>query len=251
MLFTLLGIFGLVFGSFASMASYRLVSGESFLGRSKCVTCSHKLSARNLFPLFSWLKQGGKCEYCKTSISKRYPMTELLTAIMFCLIGFYTNDLWMTILLMLIATSLVVMIIIDFEHMIIPDELQVIMAGLGVVFAYYQHYLDEDSYGLIHMIFMPLTGFLIAYILRKGFAVIYKKDALGFGDVKFFAVAGIYLEFSQFSAFLFFSGIIGIGIAIVWRSLKRGPEFPFGPALAISMYICMLFPQIEQFTIFN
>ena len=70
-----------------------------------------------------------------------------------------------------------------------------------------------------------------------------KKDGLGMGDVKFFAVAGLYLTPESASAFFLLSGLIGILTAIVWRLLKKGEVFPFGPSLAIALYIIIVFPK--------
>ena len=66
------------------------------------------------------------------------------------------------------------------------------------------------------------------------------------GDVKFFVVAGFWLGAKAFLPFLFYSGILGIISAIIWRLLGRGAYFPFGPAIAVTMLLCILFPELPD-----
>lgn len=82
--------FGLVFGSFGSVIFYRLWEWPTketwkwfLVWRSECPKCHHKLKARNLVPIFSWLFQWWKCEYCKAPISRFYPFLEITTVIIF------------------------------------------------------------------------------------------------------------------------------------------------------------------------
>src|SRR4051812_24380056 len=93
---------GLVFGSFITLASYRLPRDEDIIiKRSRCPTCETPLTARDLWPVLSWVTSGGKCRHCKTRISPRYPLTELVTAALFLLIYQYYGIGWQGILLAL------------------------------------------------------------------------------------------------------------------------------------------------------
>jgi prepilin signal peptidase PulO-like enzyme (type II secretory pathway) len=85
-------VIGLLFGSFATMASYRIPRREDLIFKpSRCVNCQTKLGAIDLIPVFSWLLSTGKCRHCQVKISARYPLIELVTACLFCLSAYYTN----------------------------------------------------------------------------------------------------------------------------------------------------------------
>lgn len=237
-----LAALGLIFGSFITMLSYRMVNGGGYGGHSKCIKCRHSLSTLDLIPLLSYVFLAGRCRYCKARISPRYPLTELLTACAFAGLGGYWHDKFMLILLAAMTVALITMIVIDFEHMIIPDEIQLVLAIIGIIYAYY------NNNPLILVILKPVGLLTIALALKYAFLFFMKKDGLGLGDVKFFAVAGLYLNITALSAFFLLSGLIGLVIAIIWRFLKKGELFPFGPALAFTLYLCVVFPSTENLT---
>jgi len=97
---------------------------------------------------------------------------------------------------------------------------------------------------------IPVSGFLlgagIGLTLHYGYRFLRKKEGLGFGDVKFLAVAGLWLGVKPIVPFLFFSGLFGVVLGLVWRALGRGPIFPFGPALALAMFLCVAVPQFSN-----
>lgn len=221
-----------------------MIKGGSYFSRSKCIKCKHSLGVLDLVPLFSYIALVGKCRYCKAGISPRYPLTELLTAIAFTGLGGYWQDKFMLVLLAVMTMALVTMIVIDFEHMIIPDEIQFVLAIVGIIYAYYV------GTPLFMVILLPLGTLIIALVLKYGFLLFTKRDGLGLGDVKFFAISGLYINLISLSAFFFLSGLIGLFIAAIWRFLKRGENFPFGPALACTLYLCVVFPETGKITNF-
>jgi leader peptidase (prepilin peptidase)/N-methyltransferase len=90
-------MFGLIFGSFFTFLFYRLKSGEPWAwgraaARSKCPTCDHILDAPDLIPVLSWVIAQGKCAYCKARISVRYPIIEVVTAIIFVIVYYLATD---------------------------------------------------------------------------------------------------------------------------------------------------------------
>ena len=86
----------------------------------------------------------------------------------------------------------------------------------------------------------------VAYAIRYAFKRLRGRDALGLGDVKYFAVAGLWLGPSGLPAFMVVTGVAGIAFALLWRRLGGGCEFPFGPALALGLFICLLFPELVR-----
>lgn len=231
-------LFGMLFGSFATMASYRLPRGEDLVFTpSHCPNCNHRLSILDLFPIFSWLINLGKCRHCKKKVSARYPLTELLMASLFAITYLKLGVSLATLAMLGLVLCLVILIVTDLEHRIIPDELQIVILLLGIV---YRYALDSELYEYFSG---TLFGLSCALALRWGFYLIRKREGLGMGDVKFFAASGMFLGVKTFMPFLFFAGIMGVIFSFFWRKLSGEEEFPFGPALAASMLFCLLYPE--------
>lgn len=226
---------GLAFGSFVTLVSYRLPRGEKMgMQRSRCTSCQKPLGVAALVPLVSWIWQHGKCRYCGAKVHWRYPATELVQGLLFLWVfethGLALASLW----LMALSVALMVMIVVDFEWLIIPDECQIAMAICALGY----HYTVGKGVGF------ALTGGLVGFFATWGFSAVYawlrKKDVLGFGDVKFLGVAGMWLGWISLAPFLFYGGLIGVLTALVWRILGGGERFPFGPALAAALWISLL-----------
>lgn len=231
---------GLCFGSFITLASHRLPIGEGIVrGASRCPQCSTALTARDLFPVFSYLAAKARCRHCGAGVHWRYPAIELITAALFALIYALYGLTPQAAMLALLAVMLMILIVADFEHYIIPDAVHVVLLPLGVL---YRLYACASSWG--DMASGLALGLGIGLALRYGYSWVKKQEGLGLGDVKFLAVAGLWLGVEGVVPFLFLSGILGIVTAILWRVLSRGLLFPFGPALAASMFLCVLFPAI-------
>jgi prepilin signal peptidase PulO-like enzyme (type II secretory pathway) len=231
----LTAMMGLLFGSFVTLASYRLPREEEgvVLGRSRCPSCRHSLGVRDLVPFFSWAVMRGKCRYCQIAIGWKYPAIELLQASLFLGVYFVLGLSTLSLLLMLLSVCLLLVIIIDFEFLIIPDELNLAMAMMGILYAFLVGHLLEG-------VLSACGGVLIGLVLRWVFTHWKKIEALGLGDVKFLGVSGLFLGGDLFITFFFMAGVIGLIIAALWQLAGKGRQFPFGPALAFSLYVCVL-----------
>lgn len=239
MLFT---IYGMIFGSFATALIYRLPRDINWIWeRSKCTKCNNLLKTVDLFPVFSWLFTAGKCRYCKTKFGAKYLIIELLVTASFIAIYLYKGFSVETFILCLLAFATIVLSVIDFEHYIIPDEVNIFIFLVGC----WLQYLNQAEWQ--QFILGPLAMFGFAMFLRYFMYFLKKKEGLGLGDVKFFAAAGVLLNLEIFSVFLFLSGVIGILISLIWKFTKRGEVFPFGPALSISLLLCVIFPEISSY----
>ncbi len=244
---------GLVFGSFATALSYRLPREISIIkkARSSCVSCSKDLEAPDLVPIFSWVFLKGKCRFCKEDIGVRYPLIELSTLLL-CGVFYMTYGVSIaTLPIFVLAPILVAMIDIDLNYKIIPDGLNFTILFLGVLFLFSQSllyvspltFLDDHTLNIV-------GGFLIyglgSLALRHGATLVLKREAMGLGDIKFFAAIGVWLGSSleTLSWFLFMSGIIGVIFAIVWKKIKNEDEFPFGPALIFAFILILCIKPI-------
>ena len=253
---------GLVLGSFASALIWRIPRNLPWFiekdettdkpvvfSRSACPHCNKELKAIDLIPFFSWVFLGGKCRYCKEKIAIDYPLAELLSVLM-CL-GIY--HVWgftgQGFILCAAVPFLVAMIFIDFRHMILPDTLNIILGSVAVAFIAYQSITFGAAYGydsilrnkLLGLIGFPMVALLTGAIMTK----ILKKDSMGFGDVKFFAAAGLWLGILYLPFFLICSGLLGVCIGVVYKLTKKGERFPFGPALIAALYIGVLLQGLE------
>ncbi len=234
-------LLGLIFGSFATAVAYRLPRGQQFItDRSKCPECNHILGVLDLFPVFSWLLLRGKCRYCHKDFGQSYPLIEIGLSGMFLLTYMQYGISLTAIIVALIATAIMILIAIDFEHYIIPDGLNLTLFILGIAYQYsiHGHWL-QFTLG-------PLAGLAIGYLLRWIIYVWKKKEGLGLGDVKFLAAAGTMIAPENLAFFLFVSGFIGLITALIWKILGKGERFPFGPSLSLSLFIIIVLPNLSQ-----
>ena len=232
-------------GSFANMAIYRWPRGISWVGRSFCPNCQQPLPVYALFPLFSYILLRGRCASCRQPISARYFWIEAACAALGGLIGwFYANDPVAGLLLILLVTCLLILTGIDLSHRIIPDGLNITIGVLGVI---WQLWLHQNNF--VDAWLALLTGvilFAVSYGTAWLFAIVYKKDGLGGGDIKFLAAAGFWLQPMLVPWLLFIGGAIGVVMGLLWPRLfpkDEEPGFPFGPALAISLFLCIWFAE--------
>jgi prepilin signal peptidase PulO-like enzyme (type II secretory pathway) len=242
----LLGSFflGTCAGSFVTLASHRLPQGKEIVFEpSHCPHCRTPLQAKNLVPLFSWIFQKGRCSHCHARISARYPLIELLLGLTFAAVVALYGVGAGALFFCLLATELMILIVTDLEHFIIPDSVQIAVLATGLA---YQFYAKADVQDVAASM---AFGLALGLVLHYGYRYVRKKDGLGFGDVKLLCIAGAWLTLTDFVPFLFFAGLMGTLTGIVWRLRERGAVFPFGPALAVSLFINILFPHLLQRTL--
>lgn len=228
-------LFGLFIGSFISLASYRLPLGtDIILKRSACPKCQHPLTILDLIPILSWCAFRAQCRHCSQPISARYPFIELITAILFALVAYLFGATLLTFLICLLATTLLILIITDLDHYLIPDSIQLTLAIIGCAYGWLMNVPWQTI--LIAVIF----GGGLGLALHFGYKWIRHKDGLGWGDVKFLAISGLFIPLEFFALFLLMSGILGIMTGIAWKIAKKSSVFPFGPALAIALFITVI-----------
>lgn len=231
---------GLCFGSYITMASYRLpLDLETVVTPSFCPSCNHKLNIRDLFPVVSWVVNLGRCGHCAAPISVRYPITEIVTAAIFLLIYSVYGITPQGFLIAGVAIGVIILVITDLEHYIIPDQIQLWLGLLGLV-----SLLTLDV-PMLPGIIGAFAGFAFGYILCVGYPMLRGIEGLGFGDVKFFAVAGLWLGWKDLIPFFILSGALGVLLALAWRAMGRGKYFPFGPALGITLLLFLIYPEIR------
>ncbi len=239
---------GLITGSFASALVYRIPRGLPWfrmtgeLKRSFCPECRTVLGLRDLVPLFSFIFSRGKCRHCGKPVSLRYPLVELVSmlasAAAFLSLGLTAEAFIVSALI----PFLVALAFIDFEEMILPDQLVAISALLvGILLIFRVASGAENYMYLVTRLFAAVIYGVASWTLGALTGKIVGRSALGFGDVKFFAVAGLGLGVHALPAFMILSGGLGIALALIWRLVTAEKVFPFGPALIAAFYLLMVF----------
>ncbi len=246
---------GLVLGSFATALSYRLPRDLSMVTKvhSQCTSCGHNLGYRDLVPVLSWVFLKGKCHYCKAPIGLQYPVIELATLAL-CLLFYSVYGLKPeTIAIFALAPVLISIIDIDLRYKIIPDSLNLTIFLTGVVALGINTYFAASPVSFLTEQGEAAIGGTLIYglgslLLRQTAQVIMKREAMGLGDIKFFAAAGFWLGLNANAAamLMILSGLSGIILALVWKKRTGEAEVPFGPSLIID-FIAVLWVYPSAF----
>lgn len=225
-------ILGLVFGSFINVCALRYNSDtKATKGRSKCPNCDHTLAWYDLIPLFSYISTGGKCRYCHNKISSRYPIVELLFAVVYTLV-FYVYGLTLTTLIYLVVVSvLLYAALVDLETMFIPDRTHVILILCGIALIIIDPSTLTSS--LIGAVIVSIPLFILAYITK----------GMGYGDVKLMASAGLVIGYANIIFAMALGAIIGAIIGIYKMRVESASgktEMALGPSLIAAIIIAIL-----------
>ena len=234
-------VVGMIFGSFFNVCIFRIPKNQSILNPpSHCPNCKTRLKPKDLVPILSYLLSGKKCRYCNIKISRRYALVELLTGILFLLVyNKYLIDIATINFLVLIS---LLIIIIDIDHYIIPDEIIIIGSVFAIIFnlVFKIITIEESLLGAL------ICGGIVLILVRI-IEFIAKKEVMGDGDIKLFAMIGLFLgvKNSLLVALLsvYIGAIFGI-ISIVYNKIKKqeyNSVIPYGPFISISTLTVMLY----------
>ncbi len=230
-------------GSFVSLASYRLPRQQDIMWvRSRCISCDNNLQIIDLIPVISWIIAGGNCRYCQHNIGIRYLLIEIITIVITVLLYYRYGISMQMLFMLLLATALLVMSISDLETGLIPDSIHIFLLPLALI---YHWFMASD---MAAVVISGLVGAVIGAMLHYGYLLVRGYHGLGFGDVKFLAVAGLWLgTIEGFVAFIFYSGVLGVIMGVAWRMLNSGKYFPFAPALAVGLFSLISYPALYEY----
>jgi leader peptidase (prepilin peptidase) / N-methyltransferase len=237
-------IVGLFVGSFLNVCILRIPEEKSVVKpRSHCPKCGKTLRWYMNIPVASYLYLRGRCAYCRAKISKRYPLIEILTGILFAVVIYIYPDewqLWPAFLYFMCA--LIVSTFTDLDHWIIPDLVTLpgivvglVSAALAPQLIFWPHLIGAIFGGGIFMV--------VNFVYLK----IAHKDGIGGGDVKFLAMVGAILGFTGALGTLILSSLVGsiLGIALIlMRKVGGKSALPFGPFLALGALCTFLFGDL-------
>ena len=229
----LIFLFGIVIGSFLNVCIYRIPKGEDIVKvHSHCMTCGYQLKWYDLIPIFSYIFLKGKCRKCKTKLSCQYPIVEAVNGFMYVLI-FAVNGLNVESgIYSLMASALLVLSVIDFRTYEIPFGINVFIFLLACI-----HMLLDLAQWKSYVIgFFTVSAFLyLLYLLSKG-------RAIGGGDIKLMAFAGLFLGWKCIILAFLIGCILGAVIHSIRMKVTDAQHvLAFGPYLCAGLTIAMLF----------
>lgn len=240
-------IFGLVFGSFFNVVGYRLPNNMSLIKpASHCTKCNHKLSSIELIPILSYIIQGGKCKNCGNKIAIFYPIFELITGILFSLTYIIFGISIDTFIALLFISMILIIILSDILYMIIPDELLIFCGSIIFVLEIIKNGISSMLILLINI----LVPFICMYLLKLFGDKLFKKESLGWGDIKLMLIFGMVLGWEIALITVVIASFIALPISIISLINKNEHVLPFAPYLGVSALIC-LFTKMDISTVFK
>ena len=247
------GVSGLLVGSFLNVVIHRLpkmleqswadecsaLRGEEpaerpkynlVVPRSACPACRHQITALENIPVVSWLLLRGKCSSCKVKISGRYPLIEIVAALLALAAAYRFGPTPQAVAVIGLLWVLLALTAIDIDTQLLPDNLTLPLLWAGLI---------VNSFGL----FIPLStalwgailGYLVLWSVYWAFKLVTGKEGMGYGDFKLLAALGAWLGWQMLPVIILLSSVVGaiVGISlIVMRGRDRNIPIPFGPYLA-------------------
>ena len=207
--------------------------------RSACPQCGHRITALENIPLLSWLWLRGRCSACSTPISARYPLVELLTALLSAAVAWKWGVSVQTLGALLLVWTLVALAFIDLDTTLLPDSLTLPLLWLGLLFNLGGHFAS-----LPDAVIGAIAGYGVLWSVYWLFKLVTGKDGMGYGDFKLLAAIGAWLGWQMLPVTLLLSSVVGaaIGIAmIVLVKHDRRVPIPFGPYLAGGGLVALFF----------
>lgn len=213
--------------------------------RSACPKCGHQITALENIPVLSYLWLKGRCAGCQTPISKRYPVIEIMTALLSVIVAWQFGFSWQCLAALCLTWALIALSVIDFDHKLLPDDITLSFLWIGILLNLFGLFTDTTS-----SIIGAIAGYLSLWSVYWAFKLLTGKEGMGYGDFKLLAMLGAWMGWQSLPGIVLLSSFVGaiIGIAlIVFRGRDKNIPIPFGPYLAIAGWIYLLWgDQITQ-----
>ena len=209
--------------------------------RSQCPQCEHPIELWHNIPILSWLILRGRCSHCGWRIPLRYPLVEAVTVLAGLGVLQVFGYEWLTVALLFYTLSLIALGCIDMETQLLPDEITIPLLWGGVLTALvFGHVSPADS------IVGAVVGYTALWIVYWAFKLLTGREGMGHGDFKLLAALGAWLGWQALPAVVLLASIAGLLYAVVAlarRAIKRDQPIPFGPFLAASGWVTLVFRE--------
>lgn len=253
-------IFGLTIGSFLNVVIHRLprmlerewrqhcaeLKGEEPLAeapynlvvpRSACPACGHRIAWYENIPVLSYLALRGRCAECKTPISRRYPLVELITGLFFGFAVWHFGADGRALAALVLLGLLIALTFIDLDSYLLPDNLTLLMLWLGLAVNLQGLFVPIDQ-----AVIGAMAGYLCLWAVYWLFKFATGKEGMGYGDFKLLAALGAWLGWKMLLPILLTSSIVGavVGIGLIlFAGHDRARPIPFGPYLVLGGIVCL------------
>ena len=238
----LIFILGLIVGSFSNVCIYRIPRNESIIyPASHCPKCRSKIKPVDNIPLLSFILLKGRCRNCKSKISIQYPVVELITGLIYLIIYLTYALSVQTLIYIILSSALIIIAFIDLNEQIVPDVISLPGIVIGFIISFFVPYIS-----FINSALGVAVGGGIILIIGLGGSVIFKKEAMGGGDVKLAAMIGAFLGWRYIIISLFLGFFLGAlaGIFLIISKIKsREDVVPFGPFIVLGSLITLLWGE--------
>jgi leader peptidase (prepilin peptidase)/N-methyltransferase len=262
------GLLGLCVGSFLNVVIYRLpkmmeqewhaqcaeLRGETpstatslslSRPRSRCPACGHQITALQNIPVLSYLMLKGKCAGCGISISPRYPIIEIITALLSAYTAWHFGPTLQAAGALLLVWSLIALAAIDFDTQLLPDSITLPLLWLGLGFNLATTYVELPS-----AVVGAMAGYLSLWTIFWLFKLLTGKEGMGYGDFKLLAALGAWLGWEMLPSVILLSSVVGalVGVTLIVAARHgRNVPIPFGPYLAAAGVIALFWgPQLTH-----
>lgn len=207
---------------------------------SHCPSCNKPVRPWQNIPVLSYLLLAGRCAQCRTRIHWRYPVVEIVTAVLSALVAWRYGADWSCLAALVFTWCLISLTVIDFDHQLLPDNITLPLLWLGLL-------LSVTGYGTgvspTDAIIGASAGYLILWSVYQVFKLLTGREGMGYGDFKLLAAIGAWLGWQQLLSIVILSSltgaIVGIGMAVFAGRDKNIP-MSFGPYLAVAGFIVLI-----------
>lgn len=241
----LLGGAGLIFGSFVALLTVRLPMKEGVVsGRSRCPRCGRALTMGELVPLFSYAWQRGRCRNCGERISRRYPVIEAGCAVLGIWAGM-TQPMPFAAVGAGLGWALLLIAIVDAEHLWLPDRLTLPLLAAGLVAGALQ-----GGSAFTAQAIGASVGWAVLALLAIGYRRLRGREGLGGGDARLLAAGGAWVGWMGLPSVLVWASLAGMSVVgarvAVGRPVRGDDKLPFGTFLALGIWLTWLYGPLGR-----
>jgi leader peptidase (prepilin peptidase)/N-methyltransferase len=225
----------------AAPARYDLVAP-----RSACPACGALIHAWHNIPLVSYLWLRGRCAACGARISPRYPLVEALTGLLSAAVAWRFGFGWPALAALVLTWYLVALAGIDLDHQLLPDSLTLPLMWIGLLLALFAPAAGAAPVpvDLRSSLIGAAAGYLSLWSVYHLFRALTRKEGMGYGDFKLLAALGAWLGWQLLLPTVLVAALCGAvcgAVLIVARRHSRGVPIAFGPFLALSGWLMLMF----------
>ena len=208
---------------------------------SQCRSCGAAIQPWDNLPILSWLLLRGRCRTCKARISLRYPLIELLTAVLSVVVIWRLGPTGAALAALFLTWGLIALAMIDLDTQLLPDSLTLPLLWLGLLLSLAGTFTDPAS-----AILGAASGYLLLWLVFHAFRLATGKEGMGQGDFKLLALFGAWLGWQAVPQVILLSSLPGalVGLALIASGRARvGEPIPYGPFLALAGWISLLWGE--------